>query len=69
MHLQAVVATTVRLAGDEFYVAEGESIRTEVSYKYDRARLDAVARDGGWRVEHLFTDDRNWFWVAWLRPA
>jgi dimethylhistidine N-methyltransferase len=69
MHLQAVAATTVRLAGDEFHVAEGESIRTEVSYKYDRARLDAVAHDGGWRVEHLFTDDRNWFWVAWLRPA
>jgi dimethylhistidine N-methyltransferase len=69
MHLVAVASNTFRIFGDEFHVAEGESIRTEVSYKYDRQRLDAVARDGGWRVEHLFTDDRNWFWVAWLRPV
>jgi dimethylhistidine N-methyltransferase len=69
MHLQAVVAHTVRVAGDEFYIDEGESIRTEVSYKYDRARLDAVAQGGGWRVEQVFTDAHDQFWVAWLRPV
>lgn len=68
MHLVAVVDNTIRIFGDEIHVAEGESIRTEVSYKYDRARLDAVATAGGWTVEELFTDERNWFWVAWLRP-
>lgn len=69
MHLVAVVSNTFRIFGDEFHVAEGESILTEVSYKYDRARLDAVANAGGWTVERLFTDERNWFWVAWLRPV
>lgn len=69
MHLEAVVANTFRVANDEFHVAEGESIRTEVSYKYDRARLDAVAAAGGWAVEQLFTDSQEWFWVAWLRPV
>jgi hypothetical protein len=69
MHLVAVVAHTFRIFGDEFHVAEGESILTEVSYMYDRERLDAVATAGGWTVEHLFTDDKDWFWVAWLRPV
>ena len=69
MHLQAVVANTFRVFGDEFFVDEGESIRTEVSYKYDRERLDAVALAGGWTVERLFTDARDWFWEAWLKPV
>ncbi len=69
MHLESVVAHSFRLFGDEFYMAEGETIRTEISCKYDRARLDAVAQAGGWRVERLFTDDRSWFWEAWLQPA
>lgn len=69
MHLQAVVASTFRVLDDEFYVAEGELIRTEVSYKYDRERLDGVAHAGGWRVEQLFTDEHDRFWVAWMRPV
>jgi len=69
MHLKAVVANTFRVLDDEFHVDEGELIRTEVSYKYDRARLDAVAHAGGWRVEQLFTDEHDRFWVAWLRPV
>ncbi len=69
MHLESVVAHSFRLFGDEFHMAEGETIRTEISCKYDRARLDAVAQAGGWRVDRLFTDERQWFWVAWLRPA
>ncbi len=68
MHLEAVVPHRVQVAGEEFSFAKGETIRTEVSYKYDRARLDDVARAGGWRVEELFTDAKSWFWVAWFRP-
>lgn len=69
MHLVAVVSNTVRIFGDEIHVAEGETIRTEVSYKYDRALLDRVTRDGGWTVTELFTDEQDRFWVVWLRPA
>jgi len=68
MHLEAVVPHRVQVAGEEFTFAKGETIRTEVSYKYDRARLDDVARAGGWRVQQLFTDENAWFWVVWLRP-
>ncbi len=34
------------------------------------AGIDLVrGSDGGFRVAELFTDARQWFWVAWLEPA
>ncbi len=45
------------------------AIRAEVSYKYDLPRLEAVTSAGGWRIDQLFTDEEDRFWVAWLRPA
>jgi uncharacterized SAM-dependent methyltransferase len=47
----------------------GETILTECSYKYDLALLDAVVRPSGFAVEELWTDERDWFWVAFLVPA
>ena len=69
MHLDAVSPQSVRVEHLELSFAAGASIRTEVSYKYDRARLDAVASAGGWRVVECFTDPKHWFWVCWLVPA
>jgi dimethylhistidine N-methyltransferase len=69
MHLDAVSATTAQVLGEVFHVAQGESIRTEVSYKYDRTMLDQLAAHGGWQVRQLFTDPRDWFWVVWLEPV
>jgi uncharacterized SAM-dependent methyltransferase len=53
---------------ETFDFAADESIRTEVSYKYDDALLDAVTTDGGWRVAQRFTDAAERFWVVWLEP-
>ncbi len=69
MHLESLVAQKVQVAGESFQFAAGETIRTEVSYKYDLLRLEAVTSKGGWRIEKLFTDEEERFWVAWLRPA
>ena len=69
MHLEAVSPQTARVENLELSFAAGATIRTEVSYKYDRARLDAVAAAGGWRVVECFTDAKNWFWVCWLVPV
>jgi len=69
MHLEAVSPQTAHVEHLELSFAAGATIRTEVSYKYDRARLDAVAAAGGWRVVECFTDAKNWFWVCWLVPV
>lgn len=69
MHLESVTAQHVRVAGQSVHFAVGETVRTEYSYKYDRKMLDAVVSAGGFKVIELFTDARQWFWLAWLEPA
>lgn len=69
MHLESQIAQCVRVLGEEFTFEAGESIRSEVSYKYDRPRLEALATTSGWRIAELFTDPKELFWVAWLVPA
>ena len=69
MHLESVVAQTVSVLGERFHFAATETIRTEVSYKYDRPLLDAVAEAGGWRIAEVFTDPDALFWVVWMLPA
>jgi len=69
MHLESTVAQTVRVLGETFDFEAGETIRTEVSCKYDRSRLAAVTAAGGWQIVQLFTDAQELFWVAWLEPT
>ncbi|MDZ7631529.1 MAG: L-histidine N(alpha)-methyltransferase [Gemmatimonadaceae bacterium] len=69
MHLESLASQRVQVLGEEFSFAAGETIRSEVSYKYDRPRLEALAAEGGWRVAELFTDPEELFWVAWLVPV
>ncbi len=69
MHLVAATPQQVQIGPLHVTFATGESIRTEVSYKYDRGRLEALAGASGWRVVEYFTDDDNWFWVVWLVPT
>jgi len=69
MHLVSAVDQCVRVAGETFHFAAGESIWTESSYKYDRARLEALAASAGFAVARLWTDDDERFWVAVLEVA
>ncbi len=69
MHLEAVDAHQVRFDGDVIDFAAGETIHTECSYKYDRERLEDLAEASGFRIETLYTDERDWFWEAWLVPT
>jgi dimethylhistidine N-methyltransferase len=45
----------------EIDFADGEAIHTENSYKYDEAMLATLARDGGFTIEHRWSDTRGWF--------
>lgn len=69
MHLEAVVAHQVHIDGHTIDFAAGETIHTECSYKYDRERLEALVESSGFRIETLYTDERDWFYEAWLVPT
>jgi L-histidine Nalpha-methyltransferase len=69
MHLESTARQTVRVAGVAIDLERGETIWTESSYKYDRARLDRVVSAAGFAVTRLWADTSEQFWVAFLTPA
>ncbi len=66
MHLVSRRAQTVTFGSRAFAFAEGETIHTESSYKFDRARIEALAARGGWRVERFWTDADEAFSISLL---
>ena len=50
-------------------IRNGEMIRTELSYKYDRASVDALASGARLRIVRWFTDTENRFALSVLEPA
>ena len=61
MHLVSRRAQTVHVGDLTVSFAEGESIHTENSHKYDDATLEALAACAGFRIERRWTDSRGWF--------
>ncbi|HEV7919556.1 MAG TPA: L-histidine N(alpha)-methyltransferase [Thermoanaerobaculia bacterium] len=58
MHLVSLGAQTVRIGDYEVSFADGETIHTENSWKYDQASLAALAAEAGFAVERTWTDGR-----------
>jgi L-histidine N-alpha-methyltransferase len=70
MHLVAIGDQVVHIPGlPTIVLRDGESIRTEVSYKYDRRAVEALARAAGLRIAEWYVDDDNRFAVSLLAPA
>lgn len=69
MHLVSRRAQTVAVSGRPFAFAEGESIHTENSYKFDAAGFDAIAAPAGWRAARAWSDPEGLFRLALCRPA
>jgi dimethylhistidine N-methyltransferase len=69
MHLVSLEAQTVTVADRRFDFAEGETIHTESSRKYDSPMLAAMAADSGWTVSRVWTDACEKFAVFGLLPA
>lgn len=69
MHLvsRAKQRVTIPLVG-EIELAEGESIRTEISCKYDRESLEEILRESGFLLERWMTDDDKMFALVLARP-
>ena len=66
MHLVSRRDQVVRVGGVPFFFAAGESIHTENSHKYSIPTLMELAEAGGFAVERVWTDEREYFGVAYL---
>lgn len=66
MHLVSDAVQTVTVGDSEIEFETGESIWTESSYKYTRESFAKIAGEAGFEVQHVWTDDRNYFSVQFL---
>lgn len=70
MHLESLADQEVRVAGERFAFAAGETIHTENSYKFTPEGFATLARDAGWEARACWTDPDRLFSVHYLRtPA
>jgi dimethylhistidine N-methyltransferase len=69
MHLEAVRNVTVHWPGGMRYFVSGQSIHTENSHKYTRSMIADMLERTGWRLDHVWTDPREWFALVYARPA
>ena len=69
MHLVSRRQQLVRVPDlPPFTLEAGETIRTEISCKYDRESIDAMCAASGFRVDRWLTDAENRFALALLEP-
>jgi L-histidine N-alpha-methyltransferase len=69
MHLVARRRQDVRIPDlPPVSLAAGETIRTEISCKYDRATIEAMSAASGFRVDRWLTDAESRFAVTLLEP-
>jgi dimethylhistidine N-methyltransferase len=66
MHLVSNKDQVVHLDKKTISFAQGESIWTESSYKYNLDEFEQVAAAAGFRVERVWLDERRWFSVQYL---
>ena len=65
MHLVSEGAQTVCIpGGGVFYFADGETVRTEISCKYDRPSIEHTLAAAGLHLDHWFTDPAADFALA-----
>ncbi len=67
MHLVSTVAQIVRLGDAEIRFEKDESIHTENCHKYRLEDFAALAAEGGFEVEKVWTDGDRLFSVQYLR--
>jgi dimethylhistidine N-methyltransferase len=66
MHLVSLKDQTVRINNEVIHFANGESILTENSYKFNLDEFRQLAAAAGFEVRHVWTDQRQWFSTQYL---
>lgn len=61
MHLRAKKRTLVTLGEHEFLFEAGETLHTENSHKYSFNRLKALFAQTPWRLDTVWTDEKQWY--------
>ncbi len=61
MYLRARRATAIEIDGLVFPFRKGETLHTENSHKYSLPRLTALIAKTPWRLDAVWTDERDWF--------
>jgi L-histidine Nalpha-methyltransferase len=69
MHLVSRGRQRVCVGGRSFEFADGETIHTESSRKYDVAAFARTVESQGWTMSDVWSDDDNLFGVFGLRAA
>jgi len=69
MHLVSLRRQVVTVSGQTFRFREGESVRTECSYKYDLPGAERLARRAGLHLIDAWLDEERRFAVLELRPV
>lgn len=69
MHLVSDVEQVVVVGGRRFVMAEGETIRSEVSYKYGLDDFARVSASAGLEVDAVWTDRHDLFSLQYLVPG
>ena len=66
MHLVSRRDQTVHIGDVTIPFARGESIWTESSYKFNLDEFEQMATAAGFKVEQVWTDEKQWFSVQYL---
>ncbi len=70
MHLDSIEEQTVHIPGiGDVRLSAGESIRTELSYKYDRESVESLFSRSGLELVEWMPDENAMFALALARPA
>ena len=67
MHLVSTETQEIKINGDTFRFAVGESIHTENSYKYSVDEFQSLARHAGFELVHVWMDPNKLFSVHYYR--
>ena len=66
MHLEAVRDTSIRIGSEEFAFAQGETIHTENSYKFEMTQFGEMAANAGFGCDRVWTDEKEYFAIYLL---
>ena len=66
MHIVSLKEQVVHLNGNDIAFRQGETLRTEYSYKYTIAEFQALATEAGFQPKCVWTDEQQLFSVHYL---
>ena len=66
MHLVSLKEQSIHLDNVTIFFTKGESIWTESSYKFTLNEFEQLAASAGFKVEHVWTDEKRWFSIQYL---